>query len=78
MATAASAVRSKALSLVSMWAVERLARFMQKRLPADHPVLRTLGFRRRQLVDVALLRAALVAVIARFARHLLQRRVGRS
>jgi bacterioferritin (cytochrome b1) len=27
------------LSLVSMWGVTRLARFMQKRLPADHPVL---------------------------------------
>jgi bacterioferritin (cytochrome b1) len=30
------------LSLVSMWGVERLARFMQRRLPADHPVLRHL------------------------------------
>ncbi|MCG8417563.1 MAG: ferritin-like domain-containing protein [Proteobacteria bacterium] len=28
------------LSLVSMWAVKRLARFMQKRLPQDHPVLK--------------------------------------
>jgi bacterioferritin (cytochrome b1) len=27
------------LSLVSMWGVNKLARFMQKRLPADHPVL---------------------------------------
>ncbi len=27
------------LSLVSMWGVKRLARFMQKRLPQDHPVL---------------------------------------
>ena len=27
------------LSLVSMWGVTRLARFMQKRLPADHAVL---------------------------------------
>lgn len=27
------------LSLVSMWGVTRLAGFMQKRLPADHPVL---------------------------------------
>jgi bacterioferritin (cytochrome b1) len=27
------------LSLVSMWAVTRLAGFMQKRLPKDHPVL---------------------------------------
>jgi len=33
------------LSLVSMWGVRRLARFMEKRLPADHPVLRHLpGF----------------------------------
>ncbi len=30
------------LSLVSMWAVTRLARFMQSRLPADHEVLRHL------------------------------------
>ncbi|HEY4244238.1 MAG TPA: ferritin-like domain-containing protein [Kofleriaceae bacterium] len=27
------------LSLVSMWGVTRLARFMEKRLPKDHPVL---------------------------------------
>jgi bacterioferritin (cytochrome b1) len=27
------------LSLVSMWGVTRLAKFMQKRLPKDHPVL---------------------------------------
>lgn len=27
------------LSLVSMWAVARLARFLRKRLPADHPIL---------------------------------------
>src|SRR5689334_13677532 len=27
------------LSLVSMWGVNKLARFMQKRLPQDHPVL---------------------------------------
>ena len=27
------------LSLVSMWGVRRLARFMAKRLPKDHPVL---------------------------------------
>src|SRR3954465_626707 len=33
------------LSLVSTWAVRRLARFMQKRLPAGHPVLAQLpGF----------------------------------
>jgi hypothetical protein len=33
------------LSLVSTWAVRRLARFMRKRLPADHPVLSQLpGF----------------------------------
>ena len=32
----------------------------------DHPVLRTLGFRRRQLVGVALVRATLVAGIAAF------------
>lgn len=31
------------LSLVSMWAVARLARFMQKRLPQDHAVLRRLA-----------------------------------
>jgi bacterioferritin (cytochrome b1) len=30
------------LSLVSMWGVRRLARFMGKRLPKDHPVLRHL------------------------------------
>lgn len=30
------------LSLVSMWGVRRLAGFMHKRLPADHPVLRHL------------------------------------
>jgi bacterioferritin (cytochrome b1) len=30
------------LSLVSMWAVSRLAGFMHKRLPQDHPVLRHL------------------------------------
>ncbi len=30
------------LSLVSMWAVRRLARFMEKRLPKDHPLLRHL------------------------------------
>jgi bacterioferritin (cytochrome b1) len=30
------------LNLVSMWGVRRLARFMQKRLPADHPLLRHL------------------------------------
>jgi bacterioferritin (cytochrome b1) len=30
------------LSLVSMWGVRRLAGFMKKRLPADHPVLRHL------------------------------------
>jgi bacterioferritin (cytochrome b1) len=30
------------LSLVSMWGVSRLAGFMHKRLPADHPVLRHL------------------------------------
>jgi bacterioferritin (cytochrome b1) len=30
------------LSLVSMWGVRRLARFMEKRLPKDHPVLRHL------------------------------------
>lgn len=30
------------LNLVSMWAVRRLARFMQKRLPADHELLRQL------------------------------------
>ena len=33
------------LSLVSMWAVRRLGRFLQRRLPPDHPVLsRLLGF----------------------------------
>jgi len=31
------------LSLVSTWAVRRLARFMRKRLPAEHPVLSQLG-----------------------------------
>ncbi len=30
------------LSLVSMWGVSRIAGFMHKRLPADHPVLRHL------------------------------------
>jgi len=30
------------LSLVSMWGVRRLARFMEKRLPAGHPVLKHL------------------------------------
>jgi hypothetical protein len=30
------------LSLVSMWAVRRLARFMEKRLPQDHPLLKHL------------------------------------
>jgi bacterioferritin (cytochrome b1) len=30
------------LSLVSMWGVRRIAGFMHKRLPADHPVLRHL------------------------------------
>lgn len=30
------------LSLVSMWAVRRLAGFMRKRLPREHPVLRHL------------------------------------
>ena len=30
------------LSLVSMWGVRRLARFMEKRLPKDHPVLQHL------------------------------------
>jgi hypothetical protein len=30
------------LSLVSMWGVGRLARYMGKRMPADHPVLRHL------------------------------------
>jgi hypothetical protein len=30
------------LSLVSMWGVRRLAGFMKKRLPADHPVLQHL------------------------------------
>lgn len=30
------------LSLVSMWGVRRLAGFMEKRLPADHPVLKLL------------------------------------
>jgi bacterioferritin (cytochrome b1) len=30
------------LNLVSMWGVRRLAGFMQKRLPADHPVLKRL------------------------------------
>ena len=30
------------LSLVSMWGVRRLARFMEKRLPAGHPVLQHL------------------------------------
>ncbi len=30
------------LSLVSMWGVNRLAGFMKKRLPADHPVLKHL------------------------------------
>lgn len=30
------------LSLVSMWGVRRLAGFMEKRLPADHPVLQHL------------------------------------
>jgi bacterioferritin (cytochrome b1) len=30
------------LSLVSMWGVRRIAGFMRKRLPADHPVLRHL------------------------------------
>jgi bacterioferritin (cytochrome b1) len=30
------------LSLVSMWAVRRLGRFMRRRLPQDHPVLRQL------------------------------------
>lgn len=30
------------LSLVSMWGVRRLARFMEKRLPKDHPVLKHL------------------------------------
>lgn len=30
------------LSLVSMWAVKRLARFMRNRLPKDHPVLQHL------------------------------------
>jgi hypothetical protein len=32
--------RLTGLHLVSLWAVRRLARFIQKRLPADHPVLR--------------------------------------
>lgn len=31
--------RLTGLSLVSMWGVKRLASFMQKRLPQDHPVL---------------------------------------
>ncbi|HTJ45560.1 MAG TPA: ferritin-like domain-containing protein [Kofleriaceae bacterium] len=30
------------LSLVSMWGVRRLARFMEKRLPKDHPLLKHL------------------------------------
>jgi hypothetical protein len=30
------------LSLVSMWAVRRLGRFLQRKLPADHPVLHRL------------------------------------
>jgi bacterioferritin (cytochrome b1) len=30
------------LSLVSMWGVNRLAKFMEKRLPKDHPVLKHL------------------------------------
>ncbi len=32
--------RLTGLHLVSLWGVERLGRFVQKRLPADHPVLR--------------------------------------
>jgi bacterioferritin (cytochrome b1) len=32
--------RLTGMHLVSLWAVRRLAAFMQKRLPADHPVLR--------------------------------------
>lgn len=31
--------RLAGLNLVSIWGVKRLARFMRKRLPADHPVL---------------------------------------
>jgi hypothetical protein len=50
------------LNLVSMWAVRRLARFMQRRLPADHAVLSQLpAFLERTLLcaETRLLRMGL-------------------
>jgi len=53
------------LSLVSMWGVRRLAGFMEKRLPKDHPVLKHLPAFLAHANDMAELRLRRIGVIDR-------------
>ncbi len=51
------------LNLVSMWGVKRLAGFMQKRLPAEHPVLKNMPAfldRCNQAAETRMLRMGLI------------------
>lgn len=53
------------LSLVSMWAVARLARYMRKRLPADHPILEKLPAFLAKTNECAELRLVRMGVVDR-------------
>jgi len=53
------------LSLISLWAVRRLARFMKRRLPADHPVLSQLPRYLEKTVECADLRLQRVGLLDR-------------
>jgi hypothetical protein len=51
------------LSLVSTWAVRRLGRFLQRRLPADHPVLARLPEFLEFAVDCGQLRLRRMGIV---------------
>src|SRR5207302_2856375 len=53
------------LSLVSLWGVRRLSRFMGKRLPAEHPVLKQLPAFLEAAVGMSELRLSRMGVIDR-------------